>query len=126
MQQWIDQTVGVAYISVGDHLEAFDEFLDAIDDLISRPEWRPGMPVVEDLRQCRWIPPPPAIRAWQVYVADRQERLGGCRWAVVSRGDNPVVASILDSAAEYAAPVGITLKHFTNMLKAHIWVKPSD
>ena len=61
VQQWIDASAGLAYISVGAQLNAFDEFLSAIEKLIANPEWRPGMPVVEDIRQCLWIPPATAV-----------------------------------------------------------------
>ena len=122
VQQWIDASAGLAYISVGGQLDAFDEFLDAIEKLISHPEWRAGMPVVEDIRQCLWIPPAAAVEAWRSYVARHQALLEGCRWAVVTRGDSSVV-SILDAAAHDAAPVGVVLKQFTNMVDAHLWVK---
>jgi hypothetical protein len=108
VQQWIDASAGLAYISVGGQLDAFDEFLDAIEKLISHPEWRAGMPMVEDIRQCLWIPPAAAVEAWRSYVARHQALLEGCRWAVVTRGDSSVV-SILDAAAHDAAPVGVVL-----------------
>jgi hypothetical protein len=124
VQHWIDTNAGLAHISVGGQLNAFREFLDAIEQLISHPDWQPGMPVVEDLRQCYWIPPPPAIEEWRAYVAKRQPALEGCRWAVVTGGSNPIVVSILGAATKDAAPKGVILKQFKNLLDAHLWVKP--
>ena len=122
VQQWIDASAGLAYISVGAQLNAFDEFLSAIEKLIANPEWRPGMPVVEDIRQCLWIPPATAVEEWRSYVAKHQALLEGCRWAVVTRSESSVV-SILDAAAHDAAPNGVVLRQFTNMVDAHLWVK---
>ena len=31
VQQWIDASAGLAYINVGGQLDAFDEFVDAIE-----------------------------------------------------------------------------------------------
>lgn len=126
VQQWIDRTADLAYISVGVQIKAFDEFLDAIEMLISHPNWRPGMPVVEDLRQCHWVPPVSAIEEWRAYIVEHETRLGGSRWAVVTREDSPpIVTAILDAASQDAAPVGVKLKQFTDMVDAHLWVKGS-
>jgi hypothetical protein len=123
VQQWIDRVAGVAYISVGIRLESFREFLDAIDKLISHPDWRPGMPVLEDLRRCHWIPPKSAIDEWRAYVAQNRSWLEGCRWAVVRRGLVPAVVAVLDAAAKDAASSGVVLKHFTDMIEAHLWLE---
>ena len=124
VQHWIDVPAGVAYIAVGAKLNAFREFLDAIGKLISHPDWKPGTPVVEDLRRCRWVPPSEAVEEWRAYVADHQQRLEGCRWAVVTDRKDPAVGSILRAAAEDAATCGVLLKQFSNMVDAHLWVKP--
>src|SRR5687768_9406351 len=58
---WLDLSAGLAYITVGVRFNAFRHFLDAIDTLIANPAWQPGTPVLEDLRDCEWTPPPPAI-----------------------------------------------------------------
>ena len=123
VHHWLDLSAGLAYIAVGVRFNAFRHFLDAIDRLIANPAWQPGTPVLEDLRDCTWTPPPPAIEEWRAYVARRQPMLNGCRWAVVIRGVNPAVASILDTAAEDAAPAGLLLKRFTNTIDAHLWLK---
>jgi hypothetical protein len=123
VRQWIDTVAGVAYISIGSRLESFREFLDAIDKLISHPDWRPGMPVLEDLRRCHWIPPKSAIDEWRAYVAQNRSWLEGCRWAVVRRGLVPAVVAVLDAAAKDAASSGVVLKHFTDMIEAHLWLE---
>ena len=97
--------------------------LDAIDTLISNPAWQPGTPVLEDLRDCEWTPPPPALEECRAQVARRQPMLNGCRWAVVIRGGNPTVASILDAAADDATHGGVVLKRFTSTIDAHLWLK---
>ena len=126
VQEWVDFSAGLAYIAVAGRLTVFREFLDAIERLLSHPDWRPGMPVVEDLRGCEWVPPPAAIDEWKNYVDDRQPQLQGSRWAVVTRGDNVEVGFNLDAAAEDAAPSGVTLKQFTNMIEAHLWAQPPE
>ena len=123
VHNWLDLSAGLAYIIVGVRFKAFRHFLDAIDTLIANPAWQPGTPVLEDLRDCDWTPPPPALEEWRAYVARRQPMLNGCRWAVVIRGGNPTVASILDAAAEDAARGGVLLKRFTNTIDAHLWLK---
>src|SRR5690349_13453759 len=72
---WLDLSAGLAYITVGVRFNAFRHFLDAIDTLIANPAWQPGTPVLEDLRDCDWTPPPPAIEEWRAYVARRQPML---------------------------------------------------
>ena len=123
VQQWIDVCAGLAYISVGVQLETFQEFLDAIEKLISRQQWRPRMPVVEDLRECRWIPPASAIADWRAYVADHHRLLRGCRWAAVTREESLSVRRLLDAAAKEVVPYGVLLKQFTNIVDAHLWAK---
>ena len=124
IQQWVDFSAGLAYITVGFQLSAFTEFLTAIEQLIAHPDWYPGMPVLEDLRQCYWIPPDTSREQWRDFIADRQSRLEGSRWAVVTRGDSPEIRSLLDAAAADAAPRGLTVRQFTNMIDAHMWLNP--
>ena len=38
VQQWIDRSAGLAYICVAGQLQAFYEFLCAVETLISRPD----------------------------------------------------------------------------------------
>jgi len=121
--QWIDQATGVAYISVLSKIQEFKEFLDAVEQLISDPKWRPGMPVIEDLRGCPWIPPDTSIEEWRRYVTARETSLGGCRWAVVRNGVRSRLESLLDAAEEDAASGGVALQRFTNMADAHLWAK---
>lgn len=125
VQEWVDFSAGFAYIAIVGRLTAFREFLDAIERLVSHPDWRPGMPVVEDLRGCEWVPPPAAIDEWKNYVDDRQPQLQGSRWAVVTRGDNTDIGFILEAGAEGAAS-GVTRKQFTSMIDAHLWAKPLE
>jgi excisionase family DNA binding protein len=125
VQWWIDIQADVAYISVRNLINTFDEFLDGVDGLISQPQWRPGIPVIQDLRECCWVPPVSSIAEWRAYVAGRQSRLEGCRWAVVSRHEHASVVSLLDAVAQDAVPNGVLLRHFTNMVDAHLWVQPS-
>jgi hypothetical protein len=35
----------------------------------------------------------------------------------------PAVVSILDAAAKDAARSGVVLKHFTDMIEAHLWLE---
>ena len=74
---WIDEMVGVAYISVRGPLATFRDFVDAVDDLLAHPRWRAGMPIVEDLRPCPWDPPSGALHEWRAYVARRRPFLEG-------------------------------------------------
>ena len=125
MIYWIDPTAGVAYISLRAKRSSFGEFLGAVDGLISHPDWRPGMPVIEDRRRCRWVPPGTALEEWRAYISAHQALLAGCRWAVVTRpATKSAVVCLLNAAAGDAAPSGVPLQQFTNMLDAHLWVKP--
>ena len=123
VHHWLDVSAGLAYIAVSVHLKAFRQFLDAVDKLIANPAWQPGTPVLEDLRDCVWIPPPTALEEWRAYLAERHSMVTGCRWAVVLGPHNPTVSSILDSAAEDAARAGVLLKQFTSTIDAHLWLK---
>ena len=49
---WLDLSAGLGYIAVGVRFNAFRHFLNAIDTLIANPAWKPGTPVLEDLRDC--------------------------------------------------------------------------
>jgi hypothetical protein len=122
VMQWIDCAAGLAYVRVRDRLADFDDFLQAITRLISDQSWRPGMPIVEDLTEFRGDPPPEWLEQWCSYVAEQRRWLEGCRWAVIRGSDDPGLVSILDAAAEYGIPLGISLRHFTNAIDAHAWI----
>ena len=120
--QWIDRTAGVAYVSLRNRLWAFHEFLNAVEQLIAHPDWRPGMPVVEDIRELTCPIPPNCVEEWRAYVAERGPMLDGCRWAVVRRDTDSPMVSVLEAAARDAAPHGVLLEQFSNMVDAHLWV----
>ena len=119
---WIDAVAGVAYVCVRDRLTRFEEFLNAIESLIRHPKWRPGMPIVEDLREWRGQPPDNWVEDRHVYMAGRRRFLEGCRWAVVRRVDDRTLADILD-AAVCGTPNGVLLRQFDNMARAHVWAQ---
>jgi hypothetical protein len=121
---WIDAVAGVAYVCVRDRLPRFGEFLNAIESLIRHPQWRPGMPIVEDLREWRGQPPDNCLEDWRTYVADRHRFLEGCRWAVVRRADDRKLADILDAAGS-EVPSGVLLRQFDDMTHAHVWAQRS-
>lgn len=121
---WIDAVAGVAYVCVRDRLPRFDEFLNAIESLIRHPQWRPGMPIVEDLREWRGQPTDNRLEDWRTYVADRHRFLEGCRWAVVRRADDRMLAEILDAAGS-EVPSGVLLRQFDDMTHAHVWAQRS-
>jgi hypothetical protein len=120
---WIDAVAGVAYVCVRDRLPRFDEFLNAIESLIRHPQWRPGMPIVEDLREWRGQPPDTCLEDWRTYVADRHRFLEGCRWAVVRRADDRKL-DILDAAGSEVRS-GVLLRQFDDMTHAHVWAQRS-
>jgi hypothetical protein len=126
VMQWIDQVAGVAYVCVRGPLTAFAEFLQAIERLITHPSWQAGMPIIEDLRELSGEPPPECLEDWRQYVAEREHALHGCRWAVVSRGNDPELASVLDTAGQYATTAAVTLRQFTNTVDAHAWLSQAS
>jgi hypothetical protein len=122
--QWIDKATGLGYIAVRGQMLRFIEFLDTIDALTASPEWRPGTPVIEDLRDYHGCCPPNCVEEWRRYVGDRQRVLHGCRWAIVRREDEPHLLSVLDTAAADAEAHGVVLRQFSNMIDAHVWTLP--
>ena len=100
---WIDAVAGVAYVCVRDRLTRFEEFLNAIESLIRHPKWRPGMPIVEDLREWRGRPPDNWVEDRHVYMAGRRRFLEGCRWAVVRRVDDRTLADMIEQRG-YTGP----------------------
>ena len=68
------------------------------------------------------VTPPNCVEQWRWYVGERRGVLSGCRWAIVRRDDDPGLLSILNTAAEDAAPHAVVLQQFTNMVDAHLWV----
>jgi hypothetical protein len=79
--QWIDGVAGIAYIVIRGPT-AYVELLDAIDRLTSDPVWRPGMPIIEDLRDYRsCLRPPSVVEQWSRSARDRRRALNDCRWA---------------------------------------------
>jgi hypothetical protein len=124
--QWIDKSADTAYITVRGRLETFRQFLDTVGALITQPHWRPGMPVVEDLRECDWDPPPAAIAEWRDFVAKHGRLLQGCRWAVVRRPVASAAEAQLEKAATEAAPPGLELRQFSSMLDAHVWANTGE
>jgi hypothetical protein len=121
--QWIDRIAGVAYICVRDQLPAFREFLNAIDQLITHPHWRPGMPIVKDVREWRGDPPAECAEEWRAYIAERRRFLEGCRLAVVCRKDDRRLVNALDAALA-EVPAAVTLQEFSDMIHAHLWIQP--
>ena len=124
--QWIDQVAGLAYVCVRGRLVTFTEFLNSIDALTTNPNWHPGMPILEDLRDFEGDPQPDSVQAWRRYITERAPMLQGCRWAVVRRGENPAMVSVLDTAAQHATTAGVTLRQFTNSIDAHAWLSQAS
>jgi hypothetical protein len=122
--QWIDHMAGVAYICVRPNLRAFRDVLDAVETLIRHPDWRPGMPIIEDLRELTCATALSTGEEWRAYVEEHRANLRGCRWAVVRRADDSAVASMLETVARDAARYGVLLEQFSRMLDAHIWATP--
>jgi hypothetical protein len=119
--QWIDGVAGIAYISVCGR-EMAEGFLRAIESLLTHAAWRPDTPILEDLRELQGDLPPQCLDTSLSYLMARTRLSGRCRWAVVHRGDNPVLISLLDAAVQRAEASGVALRSFVRMSDAHAWL----
>jgi hypothetical protein len=122
IQHWVDGMASVAYVAVSGHVTSLADMLEHVDSLIRDPRWRPGMPIIEDLRHLRGGAPPAWQGPWRRFLIDNAAALVGCPWAIVLAGEAPSLMRELDEAADIASGYGVVLRTFTDTAHAHAWV----
>jgi len=121
IRHWIDSTGTLAYLVVRGQVVRFRDFLDHVEALIRQPDWTPGTPILEDLREFSGGAPPNCVREWREFVVVNHERIAGCHWAVIVAERQPDLLRVLELAAQDASPYGVVLRPFTDSLHAHAW-----
>jgi hypothetical protein len=119
--QWIDAVAGVAYIRVEGPVLPMQQFLEMMDGLLVNPRWRHGMPVIQDIRGLTSTPPASCVDEWDDYVRLRRPLLEGCRIAVVARGDDPGLETVVTGCRQAASPAWVSVAMFRDMSAAHLW-----
>lgn len=119
--QWIDEVAGVAYLRVDGPALPMDKFLGLLDGLLVHPKWRRGMPVIQDIRGLTSTPPVSCVIDWSDYLLARGPMLHGCRIAVVARGDDPVLDSVVEECGAVSGSEYISVAMFRDMSAAHQW-----
>ena len=122
MFYWIDTTADVAYVAVRGALPHFPTLLALFDRVFADPQWRPDVPIVEDVRELTIRPPATCLSEWRDYVRERRPIVGGCRWAIIAPDTDARLRAILRAAARDAAANGVTMEVFGNMIDAHVWL----
>jgi hypothetical protein len=127
MFYWIDSTAKLAYINVRGPLPDFERLLQLFDSLFADPQWQADMAIVEDVRELTEQPPSTCIAEWRTYLQERRFMLPRCRWALVlPPAASPRLCAILAAAAADAACCNLSMKLFTSMTDAHLWLAPRN
>jgi hypothetical protein len=122
IQHWVDVSASLAYVAVSGPVTSLADMLEHVRSLVRDPRWRPGMPLIEDLRDLRGGPPPAWREHWRQFLMDHAAALSGCPWVVVLSGEEAQQLRILDEAADIASEYGVMLRTFTDSAHAHAWV----
>jgi hypothetical protein len=93
-----------------------------LEALLADQSWRPGMPLIEDLRNLYGGAPLAWRGPWRRFLATHARSLAGCHWAVVLAEENATLFAVLDDAAAIAAEYSVVLRTFTHSEQAHAWV----
>jgi len=122
IRHWIDPIASLAYVAVSGPVKQLGEMLEHVDRLVRDPTWRPGMPLIEDLRELRGGAPPAWRAPWRRFLMEHETALSGCPWAVVLATENAALLRELDEAAAIASEYGVVLRTFTDTTHARAWV----
>jgi hypothetical protein len=122
IQHWVDGAASLAYVAVSGRVTSLADMLEHVQSLIRDPGWRPGMPLIEDLRELLGGAPPGWRGPWRRFLTEHEASLSGCPWAVVLPCEDLALIRELDEAADIASEHGVVLRTFTDTAHAHAWV----
>src|SRR4051794_4016925 len=98
IHHWVDRAASLAYVAVSGPVTSLADMLEHVESLVRDPRWRPGMPLIEDLRELRGGAPPAWRGPWRQFLMDHAAALAGCPWAVVLAREDTQLIRELDEA----------------------------
>jgi hypothetical protein len=122
VHHWIDSTGTLAYVAVVGRLTTLGEMLIHLEALLTDQSWRPGMPLIEDLRALYGGAPLAWRGPWRRFLTTHAQSFAGCHWAVVLAQEDATLFAVMDDAAAIAAEYTVVLRTFTDTEHAHAWV----
>jgi hypothetical protein len=122
VHHWMDSTGARAYVAVVGRLTTLGEMLVHLEALLADESWRPGMPLIEDLRNLYGGAPLAWRGPWRRFLTTHARSLAGCHWAVVLAAEDATLFAVFDDAAAIAAEYSVVLRTFTHSEQAHAWV----
>lgn len=121
-QYEIDEGRCVAILTISGMPLSWGAFVSLVDAMIHDPAFRPGMPVLEDLRTLAQAPGSDCMRAMAGLFLARPEQLTGTRWAMVVRVDQQALYGVGRMAEAFADGTPVTFAVFKDWDAAQAWV----
>ncbi len=100
----------------------FEEWSQAMTELLSDPSFTSGSHVVDDCRAVTSVPARADVERFARWIHDHAAAFGPVRWALVVQPSALAAFGMARVGEALTAGSGITLRAFTNLQAAFAWV----
>jgi hypothetical protein len=100
------------------------EWRDTIDAVLASRDYRCGFDFIDDFAVRIDAPSTADVRSAVECLINRQDTIGPCRWAVVVHPQMPAMFGMIRMAESLMEGSSITLRAFTSVSQALIWLGP--
>jgi hypothetical protein len=100
------------------------QWRETIDLVAAHPDFERGFDFIDDLSVRVDVPSTADIRHAVEFLGGRQDALAPCRWAIVVHPEMPAVFGMVRMAESLMSGSPITLRPFTSVSQALIWLGP--
>ena len=116
----IDPQLGLIAITRS-HNPTFDEWRMFMEELLTDPQFRPGLAIVEDRRGDRTVPSRNDVEIAAAWIRTNATRLGQSRWAVVLDPTSLAAFGMVRVGEFLTDRSGVSLRAFTSIETARAW-----
>ena len=116
----IDSRLGLVLITRS-HNPTFDEWRMFMEGLLTDPQFRPGLAIVEDRRSDRVVPTRNEVEIASAWIRTNATRLGQNRWAVVLDPTSLAAYGMVRVGEFLTDRSGVSLRAFTSIETARAW-----
>jgi hypothetical protein len=100
------------------------EWRETIEAILAQPDYQRGFDFIDDFAVRIDVPSTSDVRNAVEFLISRQAAIGPCRWAVVVHPQMPAMFGMIRMAESLMAGSSITLRTFTSVGQALIWLGP--
>lgn len=100
------------------------EWRDTIDAVLAHADYQRGFDFIDDFAVRIDVPTTADVQRAVEFLINRQSAIGPCRWAVVVHPQMPALFGMIRMAESLMQGSSITLRAFTSVSQALIWLGP--